>query len=128
MRNSPVTREAPPLHRLVIIPGANVSAVLSSVAQPCLTLCDPIDSAGKNTGARACVVNCLLATTALQPNALTTSQCSIANPPTQQAGVFQIIYFFLSCCAVQTEPMPPAVEAQSLNLWTGREVSFLVIC
>ena len=61
MRNSPVTREAPPLHRLVIIPGANVSAVLSSVAQPCLTLCDPIDSAGKNTGVRACVVNYLMA-------------------------------------------------------------------
>ena len=115
MRNSPVTREAPPLHRLVIIPGANVSAVLTSVAQSCLTLCDPIDSPGKNTGVRVCMVNYLMATSPFQPNVLTTLQCSIANPPIRQAELCQIIYLSIFCCAMQMEPMPPAVEAQVLT-------------
>ena len=101
MRNSPITREAPPLHRLVMIPGANVSAVLSSGAQSCLTLCNPIDSPGKNTGVRVCTVNYLMATNPFQSNMLTTLQCSIANPPIQQAELFQIFFFFCFAMPLQ---------------------------
>ena len=106
MRNSPITREAPPLHRLVMIAGDNVSAVLSSVAQSCLTLYNPMDSPGKNTGVHVCTVNYLMATNPFQSNTLTTLQCSIADPPIQQAELFQI--YLLLCHA-------PAVEAQSLS-------------
>ena len=58
-----------------------------------------------------------------QPNVLTTLQCSIAYPLILQAELFQIFFFFFAV-PCKWKPMPVAVEAQSLNHWTGKEVSF----
>ena len=52
---------------------------------------------------------------------------------TEQQQQQQIFFFFQSCMQILapspgTEPVPPAVEAQSLNPWTSREVTDFIGC